>query len=151
MTMSHGEPEALDKAFDLPEEICSDRDLRELYEIIVARLRNEVSRLGVSTLRELLIERIATNYIILKLRERTKLGAAGGFQHASQQKDYNLFWLQAAKELNTIIMGSSKSERDKILTEVRDIVVSTLEQVADVGVRTELVGKFSEAFDRAGI
>ena len=143
--------DSLDAAFNLPETVCSDADMRQLYEVIVARKRREALYLPMNTVQQLLIERIAFNYIVLRMREREQTGTTGGFEHARMQKDFNTFWLSMTKEFNNLLERSDKGNRDAILGEVRDIVLTTLSGVSDTQTRQDLMIRFSEAFESAGL
>ncbi len=140
----------LDPAFVLPESV-TDVGLRGLYEVIVHRLRAEASHLPMLTLQNLLIERIAYNYIVLRARERNELG---GFTSASVQKDYNVFWLQMCSEMNRMLgkpEPMSGVERKTLLKDMQQIIVSTLATVPDPMVRNDLLERMASAFETAGI
>lgn len=143
--------DSLDAAFNLPAEVCDDGELRSLYEVIVARMRREAQYLPMNTVQQLLIERIATNYIVLKMKERSPVGASDGFAHASVQKDFNTFWLSMTREFNSLLERSDKGNRDAILGEVRDIVLLTLADVKDPTQRQDLMISFGRAFEAAGL
>lgn len=142
--------EDLDPAFELPESV-SDPGLRSLYEVIVHRLRAEAAHLPMLTLQNLLIERIAYNYIVLRARER---GDLGGFSSAAVQKDYNVFWLQMCSELNRMLgkpEPMSGVERKQLLKDMQQIIVTTISTVPDPLVRNGLLEKLASAFESAGI
>ena len=61
----------LDGAFYLPEHI-EDTNLRQLYEVLVSRMRREAATLPMNTVQQLLIERIAYNYIVMREKERSE-------------------------------------------------------------------------------
>lgn len=143
--------EELDAAFDLPDEVCGDQGLRNLYEVIVARMRREAMYLPMNTVQQLLIERIAFNYITLKMKERHAVGDPEGFSTASVQKDFNTFWLSMTKEFNGLLDRSNKSARESILSEVRDLVLNTLSELTDPEERRSLMLRFSSAFEAAGL
>jgi hypothetical protein len=146
-----GPLDALDAAFNLPDEVCDDPGLRQLYEVIVHRMRREAQYLPMNTVQQLLIERIAFNYVVLRMREGQPVGSADGFAHATVQKDYNTFWLSMTREFNSLLERADKGNRDAILAEVRDLVLATLGGVSDAATRQDLMIKFSEAFQAAGL
>ncbi len=143
--------DSLDHAFTLSEGVCSDPEMRDLYEILVTRMRREAQYLPMNTVQQLLIERIAHNYIVLRMREREPIGTPNGFESARTQKDFNTFWLSMTHEFNGMIQRADKGNRDAILGEVRDLVLQTLSKVKDASTRRELMLSFSEAFDQAGL
>lgn len=140
----------LDAAFELPD-IVEDTKLRSLYEVLVYRMRAEARHLPMNTVQQLLIERIAYNYIVLRAKER---GELGGFAHSTVQKDFNTFWLSMTAEFNRMLGKSdpmSGSDRKALLKEMQQIIVRTVATVPDVKVRGELLEKMAAAFETAGI
>jgi hypothetical protein len=142
--------DSLDIAFELPENIA-DPKLRTLYEILVSRMRQEARHMAMNTVQNLFIERIAYNYIVLRMKERLPAGDPDGFAHANQQKEYNDFWLKCATEFNRMMRVSDSDYRDAVMKEVRDIIITTLQDVPDVNTREMLVDRFAESFRKAGI
>jgi hypothetical protein len=142
--------EDLDAAFELPD-IITDQKLRALYEVLVHRMRYEARDLPMNTVQQLLIERIAYNYIVLRSKER---GELGGFSHSTVQKDFNSFWLSMTAEFNRL-MGKTEgvvaNERKTMGKQMQTIILNTLSQVTDAKVRSELLQKLAVEFDKAGI
>ncbi len=142
--------EDLDAAFTLPDSV-DDPTLRQLYEVLVARMRAEARHLPMNTVQQLLIERIAFNYIVLRAKEG---GQLGGFAHASIQKDYNTFWLSMTSEFNRLlgkVEPLSNADKKGFLREIQAIIVKTLDTVDDPKVRSGLFEKLAAAFQEAGI
>ncbi len=145
-----GDLRDLDAAFTLPD-VVTDPELRALYEVLIARMREEARHLPMNTIQQLLIERIATNYIVLRSKER---GELGGFAHSNVQKDYNIFWLSMTQEFNRMLGKADPlngNDRKSLLKEMQKIIVSTVATVADPKVRAELLEKMAAAFETAGI
>ncbi len=146
----NGRLDDLDGAFELPDEI-NDPKLRNLYEVLVHRMRNEAKHLPMNTVQQLLIERIAYNYIVLRAKEAGKMG---GFSTAVAQKDYNTFWLSMTAEFNRLLTKAetmNSADRKSLLREVQTIIVSTVADVVDPHTRSDLLDKFATAFQDAGI
>lgn len=143
--------DSLDAAFELPDSV-TDPKLRELYEVLVARMRDEARHLPMNTIQQLLIERIACNYIVLRSKER---GELGGFGSTSVQKDFNTFWLSMTQEFNRMLGKGGEplagAERKQLLREVQQIVVSTVSQVVDPKTRSVLLERMAANFEKAGI
>jgi hypothetical protein len=140
----------LDPAFELPESV-EDARLRGLYEVLVHRMREEARHLPMNTVQQLLIERICTNYILLRAKER---GDMGGFGSTSVQKDFNSFWLSMTAEFNRMlgkVDPMSAADRKALLRDVQQIIVATVGTVPDAKVRSELLEKMASAFEKAGI
>ncbi len=142
--------DSLDGAFELPEQI-SDPKLRELYEVLIFRMRNEAKHLPMNTVQQLLIERIAYNYIVLRSKER---GELGGFNNSSIQKDFNTFWLSMTAEFNRMLGKSdpmSSNERKTLMREMQEIIMSTVSTISDPQVRADVLEKMAAAFEQSGI
>lgn len=141
----------LDAAFELPE-IIADPKLRGLYEVLVHRMRTEAEHLPMNTVQQLLIERIAYNYIVLRSKER---GELGGFATAAVQKDYNTFWLSMTAEFNRMlgkVDPMTANDRKALLREVQHIILNTVQATtADPKVRSALLENLASAFDHAKI
>lgn len=143
---------SLDAAFDLPD-VVTDVKLRGLYEVLVARMREEAAHLPMTTIQQLLIERIAFNYIVLRAKER---GELGGFSHSGIQKDYNTFWLQMTAEFNKMLGKSGEPlsglERKQLFKEIQQLIVKTIaETVQDPRTRQDVLTNLADAFTKAGI
>src|SRR3954464_2741326 len=136
---------ALDDAFHLPENV-TDQALRNLYEVLVARMRREASDLPMNTVQQLLIERIAYNYVIMREREA---GEHGGFGTANAQKDFNTFWLSMTQEFNRMLTKAellSGNERKVLLKQVQEVIVSTVgKSVTDPKTRSKLLTNMATA------
>lgn len=142
----------MDAAFDLPQEV-EDEKLRALYEVLIHRMRREAEHLPMNTVQQLLIERIAYNYVVLRSKER---GQLGGFNHSGIQKDYNTFWLDMTREFNRMLgktEGSlSAADRKALMKEMQKIILNTvMSAVTDPNSRSELLEKFAANFEAAGI
>jgi hypothetical protein len=141
---------SLDAAFELSDQVV-DPKFRGLYEVLVARMRQEARHLPMNTVQQLLIERIASNYIYMRLRER---GDLGGFPSSAAQKDFNYFWLSMTQEFNRMLGktdGGGGTDRKSLLKEMQEIIVKTVNTLNDPKVRAEMLGKFAGAFEAAGI
>lgn len=146
------EPEdlsALDDAFHLPENI-EDPRLRGLYEVLVARMRREAIDLPMNTVQQLLIERIAYNYIVLRDFE-----AGGRFSTANAQKDFNTFWLSMTQEFNRMLTKAEAmtgSERKALLKQIQQLILTTVDKsVSDPKTRSNLLVNMAAAFEHVKI
>lgn len=137
----------LDTAFELPDHI-EDVKLRQLYEVLVHRMRDEARNLPMNTVQQLLIERIAYNYIVLRSKER---GELGGFAHANVQKDFNAFWLSMTQEFNRMLgktENMNANERKILLREIQQVIVTTVSSsVSDPKTRSDLLSNMAAAFE----
>lgn len=134
----------MDSAFTLPESI-DDEQLRTLYEVIVHRLRSEAAHLTMTTVQQLLIERIAYNYIVLRYNESNN-----GFAHSTAQKEFNSFWLSMTQEFNRQVRQSDEEFRATLLNQVAGIFASVLD-TEDKETSSRLRSKFQDALATAGL
>jgi hypothetical protein len=154
----------LDEAFTLPPEPGEDtpgvhipQQLRELFEFLVVRMRREAHHLPMNTVQQLLIERIAFNYIMLKAKERRPLGDDQGFQHAGIQKDWNTFWLSMTGQFNDLLLKNRASDeelrrQEELKARVGKEVLSVLNaELADRALFEQVRHALAEAMDRVGL
>lgn len=95
-------PEAL---FELPEWVDNE-ELRETYIIIVNNLRVEAVTAGLemSTLDELQVERLASNYVYLRKRELTD-----DFSSGTDQKNLNEFFQRTLRDFRNQVQEARAS------------------------------------------
>jgi len=140
---------ALDRAFYLPD-LITDENLRALYEVLVARMRQEAADLPMNTVQQLLIERIAYNYIVLRSKE-----GSGGFNTAAMQKDFNTFWLSMTQEFNRMLTKTevmNGTERKALLREIQQLIISTVNaSVNDPKTRSSVLVNMAAAFENVKI
>ncbi len=143
--------DALDGAFTLPDSVDNPQ-LRALYEVLVHRMRKEAKDLPMNTVQQLLIERIAFNYIVLRAREA---GELGGFTTAAGQKDYNTFWLSMTQEFNRMLTKTetlSGNERKVLLKQVQQLILQAVNSsVHDPKTRSDLLSNMAAAFEHVHI
>lgn len=142
--------ESLDKAFTLPEWI-TDADLREIFEVIVVRMRREAEHIPMNTVQQLLIERIAMNYIVMKFREQMPLGDTQGYQHAGVIKDWNTFWLASTREFTDLLVKFKPSDKEAVLSQVQAALSEVLGTIEDSALRNDLLQRFVKTFERVGL
>jgi len=142
--------DALDGLFTLPDFI-TDTTLRTSYEIIVARMRREAGHITMNTIQQLLMERIAFNYIVLRYRESKPGDAEQGFAHAGVMKDFNTFWLTMTKEFNDLLAKFKPSEKEAVMGLVKAAVEEILATLDDTEVRNKLAERFVNTFKREGL
>lgn len=144
----------MDAIFDLGVSTGDDipESLRQMYEVLIVRLRREAQAMpNMTTIQLLLIERIARNYIVLRLKE--SLGAnEGGFAHATAQKEFNSFWLSMTQEFNRQMRQIPDGEYfDELIKRVKTSFKEALEVVEDPDLRMSLQQRFRESTERAGL
>lgn len=138
----------LDYAFELLAEVDDPR-MRALYEVLISRMTKEAEHLPMGTVQLLLIERIATNYIVMREKERGRLG---GYQHSSQQKDWNIFWLSMTQEFNRMLGKSgTATDRKALLQDMQKIIVEVVATIPDNKVRHDVLQQLATRFESVGI
>jgi hypothetical protein len=142
-----GSVDSLDPLFGLPSWV-DDPVLRDQYEIIVARLRREIEHVPLSTLQQLRIERITFNYIVLKYREAH---ADTGFEFADQLKDWSTYWAAITREFDLVLKAWKPRDQDAIMAVVKALVTEIVSTVDNSEVRNDLVRRFVDSFQRAGL
>lgn len=131
--------EDLDEVFHLDENVTDDDRLRAIYEVIVHRMQIEADLLPMNTVQLLLIERIAANYIALRSKE------AHGFEHDSDQRAFNSFWLSLTREFNSMLRDAEKSQKAVLFASIVDTIRSAL-VAEDPVLRQRVLARLSEAF-----
>jgi hypothetical protein len=139
-------PDDLARAFRLPDWVIADPELVALHTAIVRRLRTEAHGMPMNTVQQLLLERIAFNYIVLKHKEETD-----GFTTPTQQKDFTQWWLAMTQEFNKLLMANQDRMREAMLAQVQDIVKGVIGTVADADERRRLRRELSERFAAADL
>ena len=134
----------LDGIFELPDHI-SNENLRTAYEVIVARMRRESRHVPMTTVQQLLIERIAYNYVILRNNENEQ-----AFAHTTAQKDFNSFWLSMTHEFNSLVRITDAEYRDTLLKHVGKVIRDALiEEFPEAAGAIQL--RLSQEFARVGL
>lgn len=144
------ESDELDIAFQLPTNI-TDPDLRALYDVLVRRMRKEVAHLPMQTVQLLLIERIAYNYIIMRHKEAAESVAEGAFTHATQQKEFNMFWLAMTQELNKQMRTTDAEFKAQVMKTMASAVVGVLRDIDDPVLQAKLRIKIADELERTGL
>lgn len=133
--------DGLDRAFQLPPAIEEDQSLVELHLEIVTRLRREAAGIAMNTVQNLLLERIATQYVMTKLREDT------GALSLRDMKEQNSVFLAMTQQFNNILVASEDKLRDALFKEMQNILMGSLDLIPDDAVRRDvrryLAGEFA--------
>lgn len=119
--------EAMDAAFDLTPRVTDSR-LRDLYQVIVVRMLREAEHLPVNTAQRLIVDRIATGFVMAKQFEARRLGDNQGFSNVSMLKDFNAHWLAMTTEFNKQIQLAKPSDREMVRRMVKDAVEVTFKE-----------------------
>lgn len=134
----------LDRAYRLPDYIAEDTELSDLYDTLVQRLRAEALGIPMTTAQYLLIERIATKYVIIRYREQT------GWLGVNAEKETNQQWLDLLKEWNRVLTTSQEQMRNALLEQVQKIAVDSVSLIKDREDRQNVRRHFQEKFAAIG-
>jgi hypothetical protein len=135
----------LDRAFRLPRYIQEDTELNDLFDSMVLRLRREALGIPMNSVQTLLMERIASMYVIIKYREDHDNWAG-----ASQQKDFNDYWLKCTVEFNRILTANDDKLRQAMLLEIQKVVMDSLKTISDPEERRRVMRDLSGSLANAG-
>lgn len=133
----------LGPAFRLPEAVAADPDLVELYVQTVNRMRQESRGIPMHTVQEFLLERIATQYVLIRYREIHNDWVGLG---VTASRDANQQWLDLVKEWNKVLASGHEKLRDAVLQEVQQAVLDGIALVRAEEDRKALRLHFQERF-----
>ena len=135
----------LESAFGLPDRVIeANPDLRDLYDEIVANLRAEAFGIPMSTMQVILIERLATKYILIRHYERT------GWLGVNAEKDANAQWSDLMKEWNRLLAQGHTATIDRLLETVEKIAKDGIALIEDKEQRQLLRNHFESNFAAIG-
>lgn len=137
----------LDDAFDLPESAVPDERYRMLYQVIVHRLLEESKNVPMNTAQLLLIERIAANYIYIKVRES---GGIDNMNPLAQDKMNTYFLATLAQFQKMLAKATAQEDRESTLREVRDIITKVFKSSSSPA-KQEVFQELLEEFKKVGV
>lgn len=134
----------MDAAFELPPDV--DPRMVELYNVLIHELREESRGLPMTTNQQMLIDMIASSYVVLK-----DMLHKGQIRSSTAVKDQLSQWISLLQEFNKQQSRKTPDEyRAAIMTEVRQIIAEELGSIRDKKTREMLTSKFVDAFAEAG-
>src|SRR5688572_9415277 len=137
----------LDGIFHLADLAVTDPNLRMQYESIVHRLRKESEGVPMNTIQLLLLERIASNYIMLRQREVSRFVNVT----PQQQKELNTFWLAMTSQFQkTLQKASAAEDREAAFREIGQSINRVLKNIEDPETRTMVAEALAAEFKAAG-
>ena len=135
----------LESAFGLPQAVVDEfPDLGALYTSMVANMRAEAFGIPMHSVQVLLIERIATKYILIKYRERK------GWVGINAEKDANAQWMDAVKEWNRLLAQGHEQMRERLLEQIEKIAQNGVNLIPDKETRQKVRNYFQEQFAGMG-
>lgn len=135
----------LEEVFVLPPDILDGMpDLIGIYEELVSNLRAEAFGIPMTSMQVILIERIATKYVLIKYRERV------GWVGTNAEKDANAQWLDLVKEWNRLLAQGHEQMRERLLEQVEKIAQDGVNLIPDKETRQKVRSHFQENFASMG-
>jgi len=137
----------LDDAFELPESAVPDIKYRMLHTALMHKLLEEAKNVPMTTAQYILIERIATNYIYIKVRE------AAGFENLNPiaQDKQNVYLLSVLAQFQKMLAkATAQEDRETTLREVRDIITKVF-KTSSSPAKQEVFQDLLEEFKKVGI
>lgn len=132
-------------AFSLPENVREEHpDLGDLYDELIGNLQAEAFGIPMTSMQVVLIERIATKYILIKYRERV------GWLGTNAEKDANAQWMDAVKEWNKLLSQGHEQMRERLLEQVEKIASDGVKLITDTATRQKVRSHFEENFAAMG-
>lgn len=118
-----------------------------MFMEIVRRLRSEADGLPMNTAQILLIERMATFYVMQRQRE----AEADAPLTANAQKGATDAWLSMTQEFNKQLNSGADKLRDKTLGDVQMMIASLLPTISDPEEQKAFRRRLAEEFARMGM
>jgi DNA integrity scanning protein DisA with diadenylate cyclase activity len=140
-------PDFLDDMFDLPESAVPDIKYRLLHTALMTKLLEEAKNVPMNTAQRILIERIATNYIYIKVRE------ASGFENLNPlaQDKQNVYLLSVLAQFQKMLAkATAQEDRENTLREVRDIITKVF-KASESPAKQEVFQDLIREFKKVGI
>lgn len=132
----------LDAAFELSPTVVEEK-WRLLYEHIVARMRAEADGMPMTVVQQMLLERIAANYIYMKRKE-----SLGQFPSDAAQKQAVTYWLSMTENFNKMLLKKGPEHmRTQIYKEVTEKVLNVFSKITDPTLRDVLQGMLIKELD----
>jgi len=144
--MTNMGPDFLETAFELGDDNIPMK-YSMLHTAIMTKMLEEARNVPMTTANYILIERIATNYIIIKMRE------SAGFENLNPiaQDKQNVYLLSVLAQFQKMLAKATAAEdRETTLREVRDIVKRVLNSTNSPA-KAEVLSDLVEEFKKVGI
>ena len=144
--MANMSPDFIETAFELGDENVPMK-YTMLHTAIMQKMLEEAKNVPMTTANYILIERIATNYIIIKMRE------ASGFENLNPiaQDKQNTYLLSVLAQFQKMLAkATAQEDREATLREVRDIITKVFKS-SNSPAKQEVFEDLIEEFKKVGI
>lgn len=131
--------------FRLPSEVEGDERLTAVYQEVVNQLREEAADIPMTTVQNLLIERIASLFVIIKVHDEN------GTWLPRQQREYNALWLSMSAEFNKLLLASQEVRYAATMDKIRTAVIAAANRLPEPEMRSKMREFLAEEFQKAGL
>lgn len=126
--------------FSLPEEMQEDERWKKLYVLMVKTLQEEAAGVQMSTVQNLLIERIATLYVTIRYREEK------GTHMPREMKELSDLWLNMSKQFTQVLKENRENIARHRETQLYQLVMTAVGEIPDHDTRYTLRDKLIGGF-----
>jgi hypothetical protein len=140
-----GSDDSLGGVFDLPEHL--DVRSRMMFSVITGRMRGEARLMPMATGQMLLMERMVTNYVIMR-----ELEAERDVHNIPLMRYHAEQWLKCTVEFNKMVSRTQSSQqREAYMERVTQVIMGSLEELEDIAERRKIATMFMKAVEMAGL
>lgn len=129
----------------LPTELREDPKWADLRNEVMTSLREDSKGLPMNTSQNMLLERIATFYVVMRKRESE--GEKLSFQDIRQNQTQ---WVALLQELNKQLQVNQDQLRSEMIKTILKIIQDAVTMVEDERIREDLRKTLQEKFKAAG-
>lgn len=132
----------------LPYELQQDSQWAEKRNAILDSLRNDAKGLPMNTSQNLLMERMATFYVVMRKRETDpeSLNMKVADVRQNQQQ-----WLAMTTEFNKQLTVGEDKRRSAMIDTILGIVTNAINTIQDPRIKEDLRKRLAEDFKEAGL
>ncbi len=146
--VSAGEFNYEDEIFRVPRHLAeAEPRYAAMHEEMVRRLRQEAYGLNMSTVQNLLIARIASEYVLMTYNDDLDRWRYLG---TNAEKDARANWRSLVVEFNRMLTAGEDKRRDALMAAMQEILVDGLALIEDRDVRAELRTFYLDKFTTIG-
>lgn len=123
----------LDEMFRLPDDLRDHAIWQPIFDQMTSQLRREAAGIQMSTLQYILIERIASGYVLIRHREETH-----SWIGVNTEKETKAEWRNLVIEFNRLLANGEDKRREQLLDDMEKIILGGLELILDLDVKKQL-------------
>lgn len=131
----------------LPSELQEAPEWKAIRNEVIVSLKKESEGLPMTTAQQMMLERLATFYVLLRKRE-TEPGSKLSFAEIRQNQDQ---WLKMATEFNKQLVVGEDKRRHAMLESIQKIIINAITLIDDERTRENVRKKLEQDFISAGL